>query len=123
MLAGTLFFFRYLLLIGFLLHGVGGFVLRDLRLHFRSASLRRIGHLLEEVVMGTCTGLQRRPVALPREQRLLQRDDLIVENLDPALQIILRLQNRLVRIVRFQLFVAGPVEIAAIAFRVLVLEL
>src|ERR1019366_4321941 len=78
-----------------------------------------IRHLLGEDPIAHRPRPQRRPVSRPRQQRLTLPNHLLVQNLHPALQIILRFKNRSRRIVRFQRAVRLPVEVAPIPLLVL----
>ena len=69
------------------------------------------------------TRAQRNPVALSVEQALVSRDELVIENLDSAQQVVLGPQYGLGGIVLGEFLVVRPIEVAAIALRVNVSQL
>src|SRR3984885_15574988 len=82
-----------------------------------------IGHLLLEDLEAHGAGLQRGPVRSGAEDGLVLADDLVIEDVDAAGKIPLRVQDGLLRIVRGQVFICLPIEGAAIPLAVFVSEL
>ena len=83
----------------------------------------RIRHLFFEDLEAEGSGLERRPVGSRAEDRLVLVDDLVVEDANAAGQVPLRIEDGLLRVVRWQVFVSLPVEGAAVPFAVFIGEL
>ncbi len=91
--------------------------------HMQLAGCRRIRHLSLEDAEAESAGLERRPVGSRAEDRLVLVDDLVVKDANAAGEVPLRIEDGLLRVVRWQVFVGLPVEGAAIPFAVFIAKL
>lgn len=82
-----------------------------------------VRHFLGENPIAYRSRLERRPVGRVRQQALVLGDDLVVEDLDPAFQVVLGLQDGLCRIFARQFAILFPIEIAVVALCVFVGQL
>ena len=82
-----------------------------------------IGHLPGEHPIAYGSGPQSGPIGAFREQRLTVGNDLLFQDFNAAPQIVLRLKDRLARILQRQPAVDLPIEVTAIALLVFVGQL
>jgi hypothetical protein len=89
----------------------------------RPAGQRNIRHLFRKHSIAFSTWPQRRPIPGLRQQWFMQLNNLLLQNPHSALQVVLRLQNCLSRIISLQCPVVLPVEVAPIPLLVFVRQL